>query len=233
VYGRAAPLHELVGFGDPVEREACGDPREASGPQAGCDVSQCHTLGCSGQVLRANKAQHGVFVPQRPEMQRGFGVAVTGACRDYAAFMPSGMLLIIGVLGIVTSRERDGTRPVARWTSTVLLALSGVGLVLAGLFTPAAPIPHVIGFLLAVGVPILSFLAAGTVLRGIPRRRRFGSWLRLGSTLTVVLLILSQVTFNQLAIVAGQGIAGLTSRLLAVAVLAWFAVMGWMAFLCP
>jgi hypothetical protein len=65
------------------------------------------------------------------------------------------------------------------------------------------------------------------------RRRSVGFWLRLGSPLTLVLLVLSQVTFNQDAIVAGQGIAGLTSRLLAVEVLAWFATMGWLAFRRP
>jgi hypothetical protein len=58
---------------------------------------------------------------------------------------------------------------------------------------------------------------------------RFGTWLRLGSPLTL-LLVLSQVTFDQAAIAAGQGVAGLTSRVLAVEVLAWFVAMGSLAF---
>jgi hypothetical membrane protein len=159
----------------------------------------------------------------------GLGLGPTAPFMN-GAFVLSGILVIAGVLGIFTTSELASTRPVARWASTILLALSGVGLVIAGLFTLEAAVPHFVGFLLATGVPILSFLVAGSVFRGIPRWRRFGSWLRLGSPLTLVLLILSQVTFNQEAIVAGQGIAGLTSRLLAVEVLAWFAVMGWVAF---
>jgi hypothetical protein len=159
----------------------------------------------------------------------GLGLGPTGPFMN-AAFVLSGILLIAGVLGVFTTSAVASARPVARWGSATLLALSGVGLVIAGLFTLEVPIPHFAGFLLATGVPILSFLVAGFVFHGIPRWRRFGTWLRLGSPLTLMLLILSQVTFNQEAIIAGQGIAGLTSRLLAVEVLAWFAAMGWVAF---
>ena len=162
----------------------------------------------------------------------GLGLGPTAPFMN-AAFVLSGILLITGVLGVFTTSELAGAPPLVRWASAALLALSGVGLVMAGLFTLEAPIPHFAGFLLATGVPILSFLVAGSVFRGLPRWRRFGSWLRLGSPLTLVLLVLSQVTFKQAAIVAGQGIAGLTSRLLAVEVLAWFAVMGWLAFRRP
>jgi hypothetical membrane protein len=159
----------------------------------------------------------------------GLGLGPTGPFMN-AAFVLSGILLIAGVVGVFTTRDLSSARPVARRASAVLLALSGVGLVVAGLFTLEAPAPHFAGFLLATGVPILSFLVAGSVFRSIPRWRRFGTWLRLGSPLTLVLLVLSQVTFDQDTIVAGQGIAGITSRLLATEVLAWFAAMGWLAF---
>ena len=38
------------------------------------------------------------------------------------------------------------------------------------------------------------------------------------------------LTFDQAAIVAGHGVAGLTQRILALEVLAWFVAMGWLAF---
>jgi hypothetical protein len=41
------------------------------------------------------------------------------------------------------------------------------------------------------------------------------------------------LTFDQDAIVAGQGVAGLTQRILAVEVLSWFVAMGWLAFRRP
>ena len=60
----------------------------------------------------------------------------------------------------------------------------------AGIFTLEDPLPHLIGFLLATGTPVLSFLAAGFLLRGMPRWRRFGTWLLLGSPLTLLLVVL-------------------------------------------
>ena len=79
----------------------------------------------------------------------------------------------------------------------------------------------------------MSFLAAGFFLRGMPRWRRFGTWLLLGSPLTLLLVVLFFLTFDRAAIVAGDGVAGLTQRILAVEVLAWFVAMGWLAFRHP
>jgi hypothetical protein len=162
----------------------------------------------------------------------GLGLGPTGPFMN-AAFVLGGLLLIAGVCGVFMTGDVAKSPPVARWTCAVLLALTGVGMAIAGIFTLESPLPHFAGFLLATGTPILSFLVAGSYFRGLPRWRRFGTWLRLGSPLTLVLLILSQVTLDQAAIVAGQGIAGLTSRLLASEVLVWFVVMGWLAFRRP
>jgi hypothetical protein len=151
-----------------------------------------------------------------------------------AAFVLSGILLMAGVIGVFqTPTIRASRRPAARWACVALLALSPLGLVVTGIFTLEEPLPHLIGFLLTTGIPVLSFLAAGFFLRGIPRWRRFGTWLLLGSPLTLVLVILFFLTFNQATIVAGQGVAGLTQRILALEVLAWFAAMGWLAFRRP
>jgi amino acid permease len=129
---------------------------------------------------------------------------------------------------------RASSRPAARWACAALFALTPLGLVVDGIYTLEEPLPHLIGFVLATGIPVLSFLAAGVFLRGIPRWRRFGTWLLLlGSPLTLVLVILFFLTFDQAAIVAGDGVAGLTQRILVLEVLAWFAAMGWLAFRRP
>jgi hypothetical protein len=99
----------------------------------------------------------------------------------------------------------------------------------SGIFTLEVMMPHFMGFLLGVGSPVLSFLAAGFFLRGAPRWRRFGSWLLLGSPLTLLLIILYFLTFEPSASGANDGVAGLTQRLLVVEVHAWFVAMGWLA----
>ncbi len=162
----------------------------------------------------------------------GLGLGPTAPFMN-AAFVISGLLLIIGVLGVFQTSDMASGRPTARWACAALLALTGVGLVVEGIFTLESFFPHFVGFLLGTGTPVVSFLAAGFFFRGIPRWRRFGNWLLLGSPLTLLLLVLSQLTFDQATIVAGQGVAGLTSRILALEVLAWFVAMGWLAFRRP
>ncbi len=76
----------------------------------------------------------------------------------------------------------------------------------------------------------ISFLVAGLVLRRISRWRRFGSWLLLGSPLTLALLILFLFTFTPTAAGASSGVAGLTERILIVEVQSWYAALGWLAF---
>ena len=159
----------------------------------------------------------------------GLGIGPTGPFMN-AAFVLGGLLLIVGVLGVFQTSDMAGGRPSARWTCAALLALTGVGLVVDGIFTLESFFPHFVGVLLGTGTPVVSFVAAGSFFRRIPRWRRFGSWLRLGSPVTLLLLVLSQLTFDQATIVAGQGVVGLTSRILALEVLAWFVAMGWLAF---
>jgi hypothetical protein len=160
----------------------------------------------------------------------GLGLGPTGPYMN-AAFVLGGLLTVVGVLGVFHSGEIAASgRPAARWSCAGLLALTGVGMVVAGIFTLESFFPHFVGFLLATGTPVLSFVVAGSFLRGLARWRRFGTWLCLASPLTLTLLVLSQVTFDQATIVDGEGIAGLTSRALALEVLAWFAALGWLAY---
>ena len=159
----------------------------------------------------------------------GLGVGPEGLPMN-AAFVVSGLFLLAGVLGVFGTVETSG-RPALRGAAVVLLALSALGMVVDGVFTlQSAIFVHLAGFLLACGTPIVSFVVAGVFLRAIPRWRRFGSWLLLGSPLTLVLLVLYFVTFDIPTVQAGQGVAGLTERLLTVEVLAWFVAMSWLAF---
>jgi hypothetical protein len=171
-----------------------------------------------------------LIAPYSPISQpiSGLGLGPTGAFMN-TAFVLSGLVLLAGVAGIFQTVRPSGRRPAGR-VSAALLALSPLGLVVAGSFTLEAVMPHLLGFLLATGTPVASFLTTGRFLRGIPGWRRFGTWLLLGSPLTLVLLVGFFLTFDPAAAGANVGIAGLVQRVLAVEVHAWFVAMGWLAY---
>ena len=160
----------------------------------------------------------------------GLGMGPTAPFMN-AAFVLSGILLMAGMIGVFqTQTMRTSSRPAVRWACAVLLAVSPLGVMIPGIFTLEDPLPHLVGFLLWTATPVISFLAAGLFLRGVPRWRRFGTWLLLGSPLTLVLVVLFFSTFDQATTAAGHGVAGLTQRILVTEVFAWFAAMGWLAF---
>jgi hypothetical protein len=157
----------------------------------------------------------------------GLGLGITAPFMN-AAFVLCGLFLLAGVVGIFQTIREMGA--VARWSCTVLLALSALGSVMDGIFTLESFLPHMVGFLLGIASPVLSFVVIGLLLRRVPRWRRFGSWLLLGSPLTLVLAVLYFLTFSPTVAGTQTGVAGLTERILAVEVQAWFVAMGWLAF---
>jgi hypothetical protein len=157
----------------------------------------------------------------------GLGLGLTAPFMN-AAFVLGGLLILAGAVGIFQGIQELGA--VARWSSTMLLALTGLGMVMDGIFTLESFLLHMAGFLLGTGTPVISFLVIGILLRCIQRWRRFGSWLILGSPLTLVLLVLSFATFDPVAAGAGLGVGGLSQRILVVEVHAWFVALGWLAF---
>jgi hypothetical membrane protein len=158
----------------------------------------------------------------------GLGMGSTAPLMN-TAFVVGGLALIAGVVGVLGTTAPDG-RTRARQICTALLALSGLGQAIDGVSDLEAVMPHMLGFLLALGTPVVSFLVAGSYLRRIQRWHSFGGWLRLGSPLTLLLLVLFFATFQPTADGAEHGIAGLVQRVTIVEVHAWFAAMGWLAF---
>lgn len=152
----------------------------------------------------------------------GLGIGATALYMN-TAFVVTGVLLIVGVVGVmrVTGMPR---------LTAALLALTGVGQAMCGIFTLAAMMPHSLGFQLALGTPVVSFLLAGRHFRRVPGWERFGTRLLAGSPITLALLVAFFLTFQPTADGAEHGIAGLVQRIGVVEVFAWFVTMGWMAF---
>lgn len=147
-----------------------------------------------------------------------------------AAFVLSGLTLVVGVVGVFQTTRASG-RAAARRACAVLLAISPLGLAMAGIFTLATSVVlHNVAALLLFATPVLGFLAAGLYFHHIPRWRRFGNWLLVGSPLTLVLMILFVRTFDLATVAAGLGVAGLTERVLLIEIHAWYMALGWLAF---
>jgi len=158
----------------------------------------------------------------------GLGLGPNGLLFNIA-FLLNGILILIGVFGVFKTIGTGG-RPVLYKVSAALLALSGLGSMICAVFTLESFVLHMAGFLLGAGAPVLGFLVTGFFLRNIPRWRQFGTWLLLGSPLTLLLLVLFFLTFQYNTMAAGVGVAGLTERIVVIEVQAWYVAMGWLAF---
>ncbi|SDK45727.1 DUF998 domain-containing protein [Nonomuraea jiangxiensis] len=154
----------------------------------------------------------------------GLGLGATAPYMN-TAFVATGLILIVGVAGVYRTVPAPWSR-----TCTVLLGLTGVGQIICGIYDLEQMMPHSLGFLLAIGTPVIGFLVAGLSFRRLPGWRRFGTWLLAGSPLTLVLLVAFFLTFQQTAEGAEHGVAGLVQRLGIIEVHAWFVAMGWLAF---
>jgi len=157
----------------------------------------------------------------------GLGLGPTATFMN-AAFVLSGLLILVGVVGIFLSIREMGA--LARWSCIVLLVLLPLGMVVDGFFTLESFLPHTAGFLLGCATPVLSFAFIGLMLRRVEGFRRFGSWLLLGSPLTLALLIVYFLTFTPTVAGIQTGVAGLVERILIIEVQAWFVALGWLAF---
>jgi hypothetical protein len=156
----------------------------------------------------------------------GLGLGPTGPFMN-AAFILSGLLITVGVIGVF--RELPGMGARSRWTCAALLALPGIGSIIDGLFTLESFMFHFAGFILAL-TTVVSFPIVGVLLRRIPEWKSFGTLLIAAGPLTLALAVLYFLTFTPTVQGVQTGIAGLTERILVLEIQAWYFAMGWLAF---
>jgi hypothetical membrane protein len=159
------------------------------------------------------------------EQISGLGVGANATVMN-ASFVIMGLLIFVGVIGIFQNMKELGT--VARWICIILLELSPIGAIICGLYTFETFFLHFIGFFLACGTPVIGYLVVGLLLRRVPLYRKIGSWLILGSPLTLILMYIYMTTFDYLHTDVGS--AGLIERVLILEVHAFYIVLGWLAF---
>jgi hypothetical protein len=155
----------------------------------------------------------------------GLGLGATAIYMN-SAFVISGLLIIAGAVGIFRLIPELSIRD--RRLCTFFLALTGLGMIIDGIFTLESFKMHFLGFLLGIGTLLIGFVVVGRKLQRIQRWKKIGQWLIWASPLTLALTILHFVTFDYTDV--STGIAGLTERILLVEVFAWFVILGWKTF---
>jgi hypothetical protein len=156
----------------------------------------------------------------------GLGVG-TYALAMNASFFLLGVMIFVGVIGVFRSMTELGSN--SRRVCIILLWLSPIGAVICGLYNFEEFIPHTIGFFLACGTPIICYPIVGILLRRIPRYRSLGGWLIAGGPVTLLLFCWFMDTFDYLH--TDTGTAGLIERILILEVHAFYAALGWLAYL--
>jgi hypothetical protein len=154
----------------------------------------------------------------------GLGLGPTGPYMN-AAFVVSGLLLVVGVYGVFERIPEVR----ARYICAPLLALPAFGSVLDGFFTFQSFFAHFLGFALVL-TTVVTFPLVGFFLRQAPAWKTLGTGLIVAGPLTAALTVLYFATFTPTVEGIQTGIAGLTERLLIVEIQAWYVATGWIAF---
>ncbi|WP_243065111.1 DUF998 domain-containing protein [Humibacter sp. RRB41] len=173
----------------------------------------------------------GVHVSHYSPIQAQVSALGVGNTAPYmnVAFIITGVLLILGAIGIFrVLRDDIPSGSMRRWCFALWL-LPGIGSITDGIFTFQNTFLHFLGFGLFL-TSVFAFALTGIALRRTVRLKRIGTWLIIAVPLTIALTILFFSTFTPTA--AGQltGIAGVTERLLVTEIMFWYATLGWIAF---
>lgn len=150
------------------------------------------------------------------------------------SLMLTGLLLIGFAMGFALSmRSLLGAH--RQWLIAVLLALHGLGLAAAGIFTeaPATLLLHwLVGATLAFYGPVVAFLVIGLTLLRTSRWHGWGIYSLIASLLTLGLILIMNWLFTPDTPLASMRLGGLMERVIMTEIEAWYIAFGWrLAFL--
>jgi hypothetical membrane protein len=141
-------------------------------------------------------------------------------------------LLLIGFAVSVALSVRPVLHPGWRWLSAVLLALHGLGLALAGIYTEAPPTRsiHILAAFVAFYGPVVAFLILGLGLLRSPQWRGWGISLLVASVATLGLARVMGWVFTPGTPLAPMYLGGLMERVVLIEIEAWYVALGWWLF---
>ena len=150
-----------------------------------------------------------------------------------ASAILAGLLFMAFAVGFALSM-RTVLAPRWRWLCAVLLALHGLGLVVAGVFTeaPATLAIHwLVGADLGFFGPVVAFLFVGIFWQRQPGWRRWGTYTLLMSAVTLVVVAVTFWVFTPGSPLASARLGGLMERVLFLTADSWYVVTGWQLFI--
>lgn len=159
------------------------------------------------------------------------GVGPNALLLDISAVV-SGLLLIGFAVGFALSMQLVLSQS-WRWLSAVLLALHGLGLAIAGIFTevPSTLTIHwLVGANLAFFSPVIAFFVVGLLLRRASDWRGWGTYSLIASLATLVLIGIMGWVFTPGTLLAPLRLGGLMERVLLIEIEVWFVIFGWRLF---
>jgi len=145
----------------------------------------------------------------------------------------TGLLLILFAVGFALSM-RSLLGASRQWLFTVLLALHGLGLAAAGIFSeaPATRLLHwLVGATLAFYGPVIAFLVIGLMLLRTSRWHTWGIFSLIASLLTLVLILIMNWLFTAGTPLASMRLGGLMERVVMTEIEVWYIAFGLRVFL--
>jgi hypothetical membrane protein len=155
----------------------------------------------------------------------GLGLGNTAPYMN-TAFIVSGILIVLGSIGF--SRMLTGKFAKYKTRTALILSLVGIGAALCGIFDLESFMLHSLGFLLALS-PVVTFIYLGRLFRRERNWRAVGNSMLWMSPVLLVLAIAYFASFNPEQAGLNEGYAGLTERILLVALLGYYSVLGMFA----
>jgi hypothetical protein len=152
----------------------------------------------------------------------GLGLGGTAPAMN-TAFVLCGALITIGTW--TAMRRWPGADGRALRWARPMIAASGVGMAVCGLFDLESIMLHTLGFVLGVALPGVGFVVAGRALRGTAHHR-LALGLLVAGPLTLAGVVGYLVTFDAEAAGRNEGIAGLVERVLLVVLMLALGAIG-------
>lgn len=143
--------------------------------------------------------------------------------------MGLGLLVFAATFAV---RMRPVLQAGVRWFATVCIALDGLGVVTAGMFTdaPATVALHTVGASLGTVSTVIAFAAVGIALRRNAEWRPWGVYSLTAAVVAVALVVAEYAFLMPRSPLHGMHVGGLLERMDFIWHYGWYVVFGWRLF---